>query len=114
MRVNSWKKGYTGGQPDIMVLNTHKYFNGLAIELKTPKGTGIISDNQQLFLDRLEDNNYKIIVSNDYTNIIMELHEYQKHIINKCKYCVKYFYSNEKRNIHYKYFHRNYNIDIEI
>ena len=112
LRINSWKKGYAGGQPDIMVLNTHKHFNGIAIELKTPKGNGIINDSQQIFLNKLKDNNYKIIVSNDYTHILMELLEYQKYLMYNCKYCIRYFYSNEKRNNHYKYFRRNYNMDI--
>ena len=112
IRCDSYSKGYYSGQPDILLLNYHKYFNGIAIELKTPKGNGILSDNQQLFLNKLSDNNFKTIVSNDFTEIILEILEYKKHLIYKCKYCIKYFYSSEKRDNHYRYIHRNYNMDI--
>ena len=77
LRCDAHSKGYCSGQPDILLLNYHKYFNGLAIELKTPKGNGILSDNQEIFLNRLSDNNYKIIVSNDFTDIILQLIEYK-------------------------------------
>ena len=30
-RVNSWKKGYMRGQPDLMILDYHKYYKGLCI-----------------------------------------------------------------------------------
>jgi len=105
IRCASHCKGYCSGQPDILLLNYHKYFNGIAIELKTPKGNGILSDNQQLFLNKLSDNNYKIIVSNDYTDIILQILEYKKHLMYKCKYCIRYFYSHESRSNHYRYFH---------
>ena len=110
MRTDSYNKGYQSGQPDILLLNYHKYFNGLAIELKTPKGKGIINENQQIFLNRLYDNNYKIIASNDFTDIILQILEYKKHLMYKCKYCIKYFYSPESRSNHYRYFHKNYKI----
>ena len=35
-RINSWKKGYQRGQPDLMVLNNHRDFKGLCIEFKSP------------------------------------------------------------------------------
>ena len=35
-RIISWKKGYLCGQPDLMILNYHKDFNGLCIEFKSP------------------------------------------------------------------------------
>ena len=111
MRIDSYNKGYTKGAPDILLLNYHKHFNGLAIELKTPKGDGELSDYQEIFLSRLNDNNYKIIVSNDFTDIIMELIEYKKHLMYHCKLCSRHFYSNDSRNKHYQYFHRNYKID---
>ena len=110
LRCDAHSKGYSGGQPDILLLNYHKYFNGLAIELKTPKGNGILSDNQEIFLNRLSDNNYKIIVSNDFTDIILQLIEYKKHLMYKCKYCIRYFYSPESRSNHYRYFHKQYKI----
>ncbi len=105
LRIDSYNKGYTKGQPDILLLNYHKYFNGLTIELKTPKGKGELNDYQEIFLSRLNDNNYKIIVSNDFTEIIMELIEYKKYLMYHCKLCCKHFYSIESKDKHYQYFH---------
>jgi hypothetical protein len=107
IRIDSYNKGYTKGQPDILLFNYHKYFNGLAIELKTPKGDGELNDYQQQYLNKLVNNNYKIIVSNDFTNIIMALIEYKQYLMFNCKLCCKHFYSIESRDNHYKYFHKN-------
>ena len=68
-RCDSHCKGYCSGQPDILWSNFHIYFNGVAIELKTPKSEEILSDNQQLFLNKLCDNNQKTIVRHDFTDI---------------------------------------------
>ena len=35
-RLDSYKKGNMRGQPDLMVLNYHKDFEGLGIEFKSP------------------------------------------------------------------------------
>ena len=110
LRSDAYYKGYISGVPDILILNYHKHYNGLAIELKTPKGNGSLSENQEIYLNRLTDNNYKIIVSNDYNEIILQLIEYKHYLKYKCKYCIRYFYSSESRNKHYKHFHRNFNI----
>ena len=42
-RIDSWKKGYTKGQPDLMVLNYHKDYNALCTELKSPTNNYQIS-----------------------------------------------------------------------
>ena len=52
LRSDSFYKGYTSGQPDIMILNSHRYYAGLCIELKTPTGKGITSSNQKDFFDK--------------------------------------------------------------
>ena len=51
-------KGYIGGQPDIILLNYHTKYKGLAIEFKTPTGRGIISKNQENYLKQLEHNGF--------------------------------------------------------
>ena len=43
LRSDAYYKGYTGGQPDILLLNYHTKSKGLAIELKTPSGRGVVS-----------------------------------------------------------------------
>ena len=40
-RIKSWQCGYTRGQCDILLLNKHKKYSGLAIELKSPTGWGL-------------------------------------------------------------------------
>ena len=72
-RVDVWQKGYKGGQPDILIVNQSVDFIGLAIELKTPAGTGVVSDNQTVFLNRLEEAGYYVIISNDYDEILMTI-----------------------------------------
>ena len=71
LRYESKLKGYTSGTPDILLLNKHTYYNGLAIELKTPNGKGILSDTQEIFLDKLNTNNFKTVISNDYDEVIV-------------------------------------------
>ena len=38
LRSDAYMKGYRGGQPDILLLNYHTKYKGLAIEFKTPTG----------------------------------------------------------------------------
>ena len=45
-RIKCWKLVYTKGQCDLLILNRHKKWLGLALELKTPKGCGITSPEQ--------------------------------------------------------------------
>ena len=78
MRCDAWQKGYKGGQPDILLANKNNDFIGLAIELKTPAGTGKVSDNQTMFLNRLEEAGYYVIISNDYDEILMTIVGYFK------------------------------------
>ena len=40
-------KGYQKGQPDIIIANNRKHYNGFCIEFKTPQNTGKLSDSQK-------------------------------------------------------------------
>ena len=82
-RVMAWRKGYTKGQPDILILNRTRRSAGLAIELKTPLGCGVTSPNQEEFLDNLKDNNIETLVSNCYDEIIVKILEYRMDV-RKC------------------------------
>jgi hypothetical protein len=46
-RIEAWRKGYQKGQPDLLILARSGDFSGLAIELKTPTGQGVVSPEQQ-------------------------------------------------------------------
>ena len=39
-RINSFKKGYLRGSPDLIISNLHKHYTGFCIEFKSPKGNG--------------------------------------------------------------------------
>ena len=108
LRSDSFYKGYTSGQPDIMILNSHRYYSGLCLELKTPTGKGITSSNQKEFLKQMEQMNYKVIISNDYDYIIVQLLEYFKDIMYPCKYCCtkRGYKTFEKLLKHYDLFHK--------
>jgi hypothetical protein len=81
IRINSKMSGYTSGSPDLILFNANSEFNGILIELKTPNGLGTLSDVQKLFhIKANEKNNYLIIVSNNYTEIIELLIKYKYNI----------------------------------
>ena len=65
-RIDIWKKGYTKGQPDLMIVNYHEDYNGLCIEFKSPTNIYQISDAQREKKERYKENCYKFILSNDY------------------------------------------------
>ena len=54
----------------IYFLNYHTKYRGLALELKTPTGRGIISKNQENYLKQLEHNGFQTLVSDDYDLIL--------------------------------------------
>ena len=105
-RINSWKKGYLRGQPDLMILNYHKDFNGLCIEFKSPTNYYEISDAQKEMKERYKRNWYKFILSNDYDYICKRLHKYMDGVRIPCKYCTRAFINKEKLEIHYKVIHK--------
>ena len=105
-RINSWKKGYTRGQPDLMILNYHKDYNGLCIEFKSPTNYYEVSDSQKEMKERYKRNCYKFILSNDYDYICKRLHKYMDGVRIPCKYCTRAFTNKEKLEVHYKVIHR--------
>ena len=88
-RIQSWAKGYTRGACDLLILNKHRKWTGLAIEFKTPANTGVLSPDQRKYLDNLERQGWKTIVSNDYTLLIVEIQEYFRDLKVYCKQCDK-------------------------
>ena len=45
-RLDSYKKGYMRGQPDLMVLDYNKNYKGLCIEFKSPSNNYHVSEAQ--------------------------------------------------------------------
>lgn len=108
LRSDAYFKGYKGGTPDIIILNPHRVYSGICVELKSPTGKGVISLKQKEFLNKMKQLNYKVIISNDYDFIIVELLEYFNDIMYPCRYCYgkRGYKTLAKLNKHYEYFHK--------
>ena len=65
-RIDSFNKGYMKGTPDLIINNLHKYYTGFAIEFKTPKGYGSLSNEQSNILFHYQLNGFKTLLSDDY------------------------------------------------
>ena len=69
-RLDAWAKGYTKGQADLLILASNATYSGMRLEFKSPLGNGSLSVAQELFLQRMHDNRFHVLVSNDYDEII--------------------------------------------
>ena len=106
MRINSYKKGYLRGSPDLIINNLYKHYTGFAIEFKSPKGNGVLSPDQSMMLQQYENNGFKTLVSNDYDHIIEQLIEYFRDVRILCSYCPRRFISSQSLKSHLKSFHK--------
>ena len=105
MRIKSYNMGYQKGACDLFIGNMHLKYSGFAIEFKTPTGYGKLSEEQGMMLQEYENNNYKILVSNDYDEIIKEIILYFQGVRIKCKHCSRKFKSTETLSNHLKFIH---------
>ena len=105
-RLNSYKMGYMKGIPDLLITNLHKKYTGFAIEFKTPKGTGIVSPDQESMLENYKENNWKTLLTIDYDDCIVQLVDYFEGVRVNCEHCSMKFKSVKTRENHLKYFHR--------
>ena len=105
-RISSYKKGYVKGQPDLIIQNLHKYYTGLVFEFKTPKGNGVVSEEQLNIIEQYKENTYKCMISNDYDLITKTINDYMYDVRIKCMHCKRNFKSQKTIANHKKYFHR--------
>ena len=105
-RINSFKKGYLRGSPDLIINNLHKHYSCFAIEMKSPKGNGVLSPDQSMILQQYQSNGFKTLVSNDYDQIIEQIIEYFRDVRIKCSYCPRRFISSQSLRNHIKFFHK--------
>ena len=106
MRIDSYKKGYLRGSPDLIVLNLNKRYTGFAIEFKNPNDKGILSPDQSMILRQYENNDFKTLISNDNDHIIEQLIEYFRDVRVKCPYCSRKLISSLSIENHIKSFHK--------
>ena len=105
-RIDSFKKGYLRGSPDLIINNLHKHYTGFCIEFKSPKGNGVLSPDQSMILRQYQNNGFKTLVSNDYDQIIEQIIEYFRDVRIKCSYCPTRFISSQSLRNHIKGFHK--------
>ena len=103
-RINSFKKGYLRGSPDLIINNLHKCYTGFCIEFKSPKG-GILSPDQSKMLLQYQSNGFKTLVSNDYDHIIEQIIEYFRDVRILCSFCPRFISSQSLTN-HINGFHK--------
>ena len=105
-RIDSYKKGYLCGSPDLIINNLHKHYTGYAIEMKSPKGNGILSPDQSMILLQYQNNGFKTLVSNDYDHITEQVIEYFRDVRIKCSFCPRRFISSQSLRNHINGFHK--------
>ena len=105
-RIDSFKKGYLPGSPDLIINNLHKHYSGFAIEFKSPKGNGVLSPDQSMILLQYQNNGFKTLVSNDYDQIIEQIIEYFRYVRILCSYCPRRFISSQSLKNHINGFHK--------
>ena len=69
-RIESHRKGYLCGSPDLIINNLHKHYTGFCIEFKSLNRNGVLSPDQSIMLRQYQNNGLKTLVSNDYDHII--------------------------------------------
>ena len=104
-RIDSFKKGYLRGSPDLILNNLHKRYSGFAIEMKSPKRNGVLSADLSMMLLQYQNNGFKTLVSNDYGQIIEQIIEYFRDVRILCSYCPRRFISSKSLKNHIKGFH---------
>ena len=75
-RMEAWAKGYTKGQANLLILACNNEYSGMCLEFKSPMGNGSLSDAQEVFLKRMHDKSFHVLVSNDYDEIIHAIMAY--------------------------------------
>ena len=105
-RIDSFKKGYLRGSPDLIINNLHKHYTGFCIEFKSPKGNGVQSPDRSMMLRQYQNNGFKTLVSNDYDHIIEQIIEYFRDVKILCSFCPRRFISSQSLRNHIKFFHK--------
>lgn len=85
-RIESYKKGYLKGQPDIIISELHKRCNGFCIELKTPKNNGLISEHQFDLLEKYKMRKYKCLISSKCDECVREITLYINEVRLPCQH----------------------------
>jgi len=105
VRIDAWRKGYVKGLCDFFLPLQNKTHFGLCVEFKNPNGTGVLSKEQQEYLEEMEDYGYKTGVVSDYDVWVKLLDDYMSSVRFPCKFCSRGFISKESLYDHNLYKH---------
>jgi prophage antirepressor-like protein len=78
-QLDAYFKGYTGGQPDIIIIwgLPNGFQSVLAIELKNPNGKGVLKKKQIKYKNTLEQRcKVRTIVSHNYSDVIIQVRDH--------------------------------------
>ena len=105
-RLMSYKMGFRAGISDLIIYEHSKDFNGLCLEFKSPKGSGVLSEKQEIIQLKLKERGFKTITSTNYDDIIIELNDYLKNRRFKCYHCRLKYRSLDTLSTHLRVIHR--------
>jgi len=104
-RIECWQKGYQKGQPDLVLHVRSGNFSGLAIELKTPKGNGVVSLPQRKWLEDMARAGYRTLVSNSLEECKRYLDNHMSNARTCCALCGNSYKTEETLRKHIGKYH---------
>lgn len=104
-RIECYRKGYMKGQPDLILYQRSGNFSGLAIELKTPRGSGIVSEPQHQWLHDMALAGYKTLISCDIDECIRAVNAYMQNARVCCPHCGGSYKSKKTMQTHVAKYH---------
>jgi len=75
-RYNATCLGYQTGLPDLYIFTTRGKYTGMGIELKNCWGNGVLNEDQEKILNKLEKEGNYCMISNDLIDIINKIIRY--------------------------------------
>jgi prophage antirepressor-like protein len=106
-RLECWSKGYQKGQPDLIIHQRSGNFSGLAIELKSPTGRGVVSTEQQQWLDDMRLAGYQAAVCDDLQETVGLIDSFMRKARVCCRHCGNSFKTQKNLERHLEKVHPN-------
>jgi prophage antirepressor-like protein len=104
-RLECWEKGYRKGQPDLIIHQRSGNFSGLVLELKSPTGRGILSAEQQEWLDAMRLAGYRACVCDNLQEATELIDDFLRNARVCCRHCGNSFKSQKTLGRHLEKMH---------